>query len=162
MKKLIPIIGFILMILWMILIFYMSSRTNMELDSTKSFMLNIMVKIFKGNDFYLLDSAAQNNILSTYSYIVSKTAHFLEYGILCYFCYLAFIYLKKYRIRYIISVLICLIYAITDEYHQSFVSSRTPRVFDVIIDVTGAIMMILLIELVITIINYRRIGKIND
>lgn len=162
MKKLIPIIGFILMILWMILIFYMSSRTNMELDSTKSFILNIMVKVFNGDDFHLLDSVAQNNILSTYSYIVSKTAHFLEYGILCYFCYLAFIYLKKYRIRYIISVLICLIYAITDEYHQSFVSSRTPRVFDVIIDVTGAVMMILLIELVLTIINYRRIGNIND
>lgn len=162
MKKIFPIIGFILMISWMILIFIMSSKTNTELDTTKSFLLNIMIRIFNGNDFYLLDSDLQKNILANYSYYISKTAHFLEYGILCYFSYLTFIYLKKYRFRYIISVLICLIYAILDEYHQSFVSSRTPRVFDVIIDVMGAITMILLIELVRTIINYRRIGKKDD
>lgn len=162
MKKSIPIIGFILMILWMLVIFFMSSRTNSELDITKSFILKIMVKIFNGDKFYLLDIEKQNAILSTYSYLVSKTAHFLEYGILCYFSFLAFIHLKKYKFRYIISVLICLVYAISDEYHQSFVSSRTPRVMDVIIDLSGAITMVLLIELVITLINYRRIGKEDD
>jgi VanZ family protein len=41
-------------------------------------------------------------------------------------------------------ILICVLYAISDEIHQSFVPGRGPSIIDVFIDSTGAITGIIL------------------
>ncbi len=38
-------------------------------------------------------------------------------------------------------VFICLLYGITDEYHQSFIPGRSPDIFDVIADTVGAMIV---------------------
>lgn len=162
MKKLIPVLGCILTVSWMLVIFYFSSQSGAALENHKSFLLNFAVRIFEGNRFSSYPMDTQNEILRKYSFYISKTAHFLEYGILCYFCVLIFFYLKKYHLRYIISLLICILYAFSDEYHQVFSSGRTPRILDIMIDFLGALAMVLLVELVITWIYIIKRGKSYD
>lgn len=162
MKRYIPILGFILVVGWMMVIFYFSSRTSSQIDNNKSFFVNWMIRLFEGSKFNNYSASKQQLIINNYSFYLSKTAHFFEYGILCYFCFLTFFNLKKYKLRYIISLIICLLYAISDEYHQFFSSGRNPRVQDVMIDFLGALTMVLCIEFVITTWQIIRIGKKND
>lgn len=38
-------------------------------------------------------------------------------------------------------ILICLLYGVTDEYHQSFIVGRSPDIFDVVADTFGAVIV---------------------
>ena len=43
------------------------------------------------------------------------------------------------------TVLLCLVYGISDEFHQSFVASRSAELKDIIVDLTGAVLAVALI-----------------
>lgn len=45
---------------------------------------------------------------------------------------------KKYLLSCAITILLCLVFAMTDEYHQTFVDGRTGQMMDVMIDTAGA------------------------
>lgn len=162
MKKYIPIIGFILVILWMLVIFFFSAQSGEYVGGTSKAITNFVIDTFIGNKYNSFSIEEQQKIVTYISYFIAKLAHFCEYGILCYFCFLVFIRLKKYNLRYIISILVCFLYAISDECHQMMSNGRTPRVLDVLIDSLGAITMVLVIELFITIRHMIRIGRKND
>lgn len=74
---------------------------------------------------------------------VSKMLHFIIFGILS-ILYLSSLKwnkpLRETRIKFFLfSLFLTSIYAMTDEYHQSFSPGRTPSVRDVIIDTCGAL-----------------------
>ncbi len=98
MKK---IIKFTLPLIWMIVIFYFSSR------STTGIGTNTI------NRFLIL-----------------KSFHLIEYAFLSILLFLAF---KKLKI----SIIIAYIYAISDEFHQTFIPGRTGRFRDTLIDLIG-------------------------
>jgi VanZ family protein len=82
--------------------------------------------------------------------IVRKIAHFTEYGILGFLAVRAFrtspgAYLSRHW--FVISFLLVVVYALLDEYHQSFVPSRTSSIYDSFIDMTGGLTVILLLRL---------------
>ena len=86
--------------------------------------------------------------------VIRKIAHFSIYtvvGILV----MAFIstYQIKEKDRIIISTIIGIIYACSDEIHQSFVPGRSPMITDVMIDTMGVILGILLITTIKLIIQ---------
>ena len=73
-------------------------------------------------------------------FIVKKTAHLVEYGILACLLYRAMINSNISRQKaFVLSILIAGIYGASDEYHQSFTPGREPRTRDVVIDTVGAI-----------------------
>lgn len=76
-------------------------------------------------------------------FIIKKTAHIVEYGILATLFYRAMVNsdVKKKKAMWC-SILIALFYGLTDEFHQSFTPGREPRLRDVLIDTTGAIIFI--------------------
>lgn len=51
---------------------------------------------------------------------------------------------KKYLLSCVIAILLCFLFALTDEYHQTFVAGRTGQMMDVLIDTAGACIGILL------------------
>lgn len=51
---------------------------------------------------------------------------------------------KKYLLTCFITLLLCFVFAMTDEYHQTFVEGRTGQMLDVLIDTAGACVGILL------------------
>ncbi|HHD56315.1 MAG TPA: VanZ family protein [Desulfobulbaceae bacterium] len=50
--------------------------------------------------------------------------------------------LKKPRLSGFFVLLFCLLYGISDEWHQSFVPGRTPSIWDIAADTTGAVCMV--------------------
>jgi VanZ family protein len=72
-------------------------------------------------------------------FIIKKTAHLLEYGILA---ILWFRGLKESGLTKgkaaILAVIFSILYGITDEFHQSYTPGREPRIRDVFFDTIGA------------------------
>jgi VanZ family protein len=70
-----------------------------------------------------------SNLLD-WDYVVKKSGHFIGYGLLALSCFYGLKYNKKY---YWLAWLVAVLYAATDEFHQSFVPGRHASIFDVII-----------------------------
>jgi len=66
--------------------------------------------------------------------LVRKTAHFVEYGVLFWL-----LLRGPMRGRPYTALGVCMVYALLDEGHQVFVSGRTPSLYDVALDSTGAL-----------------------
>jgi len=67
-----------------------------------------------------------------WDFLLKKTAHIAEYAILY-----ALIFRANGK-KWVFSFIILLIYAISDEIHQSFVPGRTPSPLDIGFDMSGA------------------------
>jgi len=71
--------------------------------------------------------------------LVSMAGHFVEYAVLAGLLWWGISHLlANGRIRVLVVLGVALVYAISDEWHQSFVPGRTPDVWDVVVDMIGA------------------------
>jgi len=105
-------------ILWMGMIFYLSSRHSMSVA-----------------DKYI------------FNFLFFKTLHIIEYAILYFLIFRTINSLKiGNKNRFIYSLIISVIYAISDEIHQVFVPTREGRIRDVLIDTTGIFLMYIYIR----------------
>lgn len=112
-------------LLWMGVIFIFSNQANSS-SITHSMLENI------------LSGMKADWIVDMLNFLIRKFSHMLEYLILS----LLILNIFKNRNRshlYLITIFICFIYAMTDEYHQTFVTGRTGQFIDVLIDTFGAI-----------------------
>lgn len=152
MKKL----SIILVLLWMAFIFYNSSRNASISNETSFKFLNLFKHTTNNliNDNKKADiknNASQNNTNSTQiklpktkkeqkqNLIIRKNAHAFEYIVLAVLVSnMLIIHGMKMKDAVIYILFICLFYAVTDEFHQQFVSGRSPLVSDVLIDFTGS------------------------
>lgn len=82
--------------------------------------------------------------------ITRKLAHFTEYAILAYLAARAFRTSPRPALanRWFVAALALIVaYALIDEYHQSFVPSRTSSIYDSFIDMAGGLTALLVIRL---------------
>jgi len=87
--------------------------------------------------------------LGVVHFITRKIAHLTEYAILGFLAARAFRTSSRPAIRhhwFLISAALIVIYALLDEYHQSFVPTRTASVFDSLIDMTGGFAALIVIS----------------
>ena len=88
--------------------------------------------------------------LAVIHFITRKVAHFTEYAIL------GFLAARAFRAStqrwFLVSVCLVVVYALIDEYHQSFVPSRTASVFDSLIDIAGGLTAL--------VISHRSVAKL--
>lgn len=81
--------------------------------------------------------------------ITRKLAHFTEYAILAFLAARAFSTSPRPAIRnhwFLISLILIVIWALGDEYHQSFVPGRTGTIWDSLIDITGGVAALIIIR----------------
>ena len=83
-------------------------------------------------------------------FITRKAGHFTEYAVLAFLARRAFItssraFLQRYWFQ--LGLLLVVIYGLLDEFHQSFVPSRTASIYDSIIDVAGGFTVLLIFSL---------------
>lgn len=126
-------ISLLLVILWMIFIFVMSSFDATSSSNQSNFIVDIITSIINIKDTGLL------------SLIIRKLAHFTEYFILG---ILVINFITRYDKKIIIAILLCIIYATSDEIHQIFVPGRSCQITDIMIDSLGSIMGIYLCKLI--------------
>jgi len=99
----------------------------------------LLVFIWAGVIFFLSHQPdLKSNLPSEYDFILRKLAHISEYAILTFLLIRAFSHhqLSKKRILFF-SVFLAVLYAFSDEYHQSFIYERTGAFRDVAIDSIG-------------------------
>jgi len=108
-------------IVWMALIFYLSSRLRTSVTGE-----------------FLFD------------FLIFKMLHFIEYAILYFLLFRAFYSINNHQLtinnKFLFPVLLSILYATLDELHQTFVPTREGKLRDVIIDIAGIIFMYIYIK----------------
>lgn len=120
-----------IVILWMIFIFVMSSFDSTSSSNQSGFIVDIICNIFNINNIDII------------SFIIRKLAHFTEYFILG---LLVFNMIRSYDKKIWCAIIICILYAISDEVHQMFVPGRSCQFTDMMIDSLGSIVGIYLLK----------------
>ena len=134
----------VLILVWMILIFGMSNSTGEESGS-----MSRDITVFIINKYDKITNASKETIkyhqtdefIDGANYIFRKICHFGEYFILGILFFNFIISFNRFRMLLcnIYSISFCLLNAILDEFHQTFVPGRGGVVTDVLIDTFGAI-----------------------
>ena len=72
-------------------------------------------------------------------FVVKKAAHLFVYAVLSVLIYRSLKLTTKFNKSYLLlfTIIITILYALTDEFHQSFTFGREPTVRDVLIDIAG-------------------------
>lgn len=138
MKKL-RIIAILTTLICMISIFLFSADTGSESRELSTLCVTLFGKavyFFTGKDLKMSITAEHYALIE---YFFRKLAHMFIYFMLSINVMLVlFTFKLNMFIRMFISLLFCFIYACSDEFHQIFVSGRTPHFMDVLIDTGGA------------------------
>jgi VanZ family protein len=85
--------------------------------------------------------------LAAVHFLTRKAGHFTEYAVLAFLTRRAFITSSRALLRrywFQLGLLLVVIYGLLDEFHQSFVPSRTASVYDSIIDIAGGLTVLLI------------------
>lgn len=102
------IISWLAVVVWAALIFYFSARPNLKIS------------------------------YGTWGFVLRKSAHMAEFAVLSFLVWRA---LKQHGVRnlqaIVIATVLAFLFAVSDEYHQSFVVGRTASATDVGFDLTG-------------------------
>ena len=81
--------------------------------------------------------------------LIRKASHFVEYAILALFAARALRTSSRYFLRnhwFAVSLTFVAIYALSDEFHQSFVATRTASIYDCLIDTAGGLAALLIVR----------------
>lgn len=143
-RAILLLIGLIIVVLSFSFIYKMSSQ-----DGYRSNAVSKRVVHFFRDNVDILNAINQNPYINSINFniIVRKIAHFTEYFFLFLIVHivLSFTKLNDKRKKFI-SLFACVLFAVTDEFHQLFVSGRTPLITDIIIDSLGALTAMQLIS----------------
>ena len=123
---------------WMLVIYMLSAQVSSESDSLSigitKFVLNIINTLLPRIEIEF----------SAFSHFIRKSAHFIAYLILGILSLHAIDEEKNPTITWIIkALLICVLYAMSDEFHQLYVPGRSGEIKDVLLDSTGSLVGIL-------------------
>ena len=124
----------LLVAIFLITIYAFSAHRNIPLDPYRDRVFNKLKPIVM-------------YIYNNFDFVIKKIVHFGEYAFLALLLFYAVSGTKKFKNKYLWTFLIAVIYAISDEFHQKFVPTRHPRVFDVFVDTAGVLFMLILIKI---------------
>jgi VanZ family protein len=119
-----PLIKWLPVLVWMLVMFGLST-SYFSADATSKFIDPILRLLMPG--------ASTATIMLAHGF-VRKAAHFTNYAILFWL-----LISGPLRERPYYALGLCLLYALLDEGHQLFVTGRTPSLYDVALDSTGAL-----------------------
>ncbi|HEX6187818.1 MAG TPA: VanZ family protein [Pyrinomonadaceae bacterium] len=127
------------LIVWAVLIFIGSSNL-MSASNTGGILRPVVLWAFP--------SASEATLIFLH-FLVRKAAHFTEYAILALLAARAFRTSSGDFLRnhwFAVSLTFVALYALSDEFHQSLVSSRTGSIYDCLIDTAGGLVALLLVR----------------
>src|SRR2546422_7505869 len=125
--------------LWAALIF-IGSTSLMSGSNTNALLQPVLL--------WLFPHASEATIRLINFIVIRKSAHFTEYAIFALLAARAFRTSSHSSLRnhwFATSLLLVALYSLSDEFHQSFVPSRTPSIYDSMIDTFGGLVALALI-----------------
>lgn len=156
---------------WMCFVFYQGSREIGESYHNSDAIVNQVMELLEIFKKKSVSPERNQGIISTeekqaneasmvkekfrkdVSYIIRKSAHFFEYGLLAALLAIDFYLFKQSRLNLMIySLFITLLCAVGDEFYQSFIG-RGSTVRDIVIDFSGALFGIACVGVVLGLIK---------
>jgi VanZ family protein len=128
------------LVLWAALIF--AGSTDLLSGSHTS--------LFLVRPLHWLFPQAGDETLITFHFLLRKAGHFTEYAILALLAARAFRTSTRPLLRsrwFWVSLVLVIAYSLSDEFHQSFVPSRTASIYDSMIDSVGGLTALVLLAL---------------
>ncbi len=145
MKNTKLILSYFLVFLWMGMIFYLSNQPAIESSGLST---GLVKRILKATGAFMKKTFD----IHQFDHLLRKNAHFFVYLVLSLLVLSA---LRRSGLRgykaMVAAFVICVLYAISDEYHQTFVAGRSGELADVVIDSLGALLGILIYYAIATI-----------
>lgn len=120
------------LIVWASLIF-IGSSSILSGSNTSSFLVKPMHWLFP---------TASDSTLQLAHLLIRKAGHITEYAILAWLAARAFRTSSNELLRgrwFLVALILVVLYSLSDEYHQSFVPSRTASIYDSMIDSVGGL-----------------------
>jgi len=137
------ILSWTLIILWMAIIFFFSHQPATESSELSTGITEKIAVIIQE----IIPETKPNQV--NLNFIIRKGAHFGIYLVLGILVANGLYNGNKSKLNItILALLICVLYAISDELHQVFVPGRSGEVRDVLIDSAGSLVGILLINVI--------------
>ena len=148
-------IFWIITVSWIVMIFHFSNQTATQSSNTSNMVVNLLNELF-GIDI-------QDDM------IIRKVAHTMEFALLTIFSYIALSSTNKIsnktsyaespvklmrsdnEMNIVFTLWFAILNAIFDEYHQLFVDGRDGSIKDVLIDLIGIIIVLIVIRVAFTI-----------
>ncbi len=150
----------LLIIAWCIVIFAFSNMPSDESNEKSKETINEAIEKTlevinrTGITDKHLSERKMNSVIDKLNKPLRKCMHASVYFVLA---ILLFIGLKTFKIKgwklFILPIIGCFIYACTDESHQLFIDGRSSQFTDVIIDTTGAVICVIIVNVILTIVN---------
>lgn len=125
------------LLLWMCFIFF-ASTVNFSASNTSRIIRPLLLWLYPGMSEESLDFA---------HFIIRKLGHLTEYAILALLAARAFYTSSHQLLRrrwFLFALALVVLYALSDEFHQLFVPSRTGSIYDSLIDIVGGAIALLL------------------
>jgi len=116
--------------------------------STSEFSASNTSQILRPILLWLFPNLSESRLAAAH-FLTRKVGHFTEYAVLAFLARRAFItssltIMRRYWFQ--LGLLLVVIYGLLDEFHQSFVPSRTPSIYDSAIDVAGGLTVLLIFK----------------
>lgn len=152
------IVSIVLLIACCVTIFCFSSQNSESSSELSSGITHSVISAIYPH-FSELSADKQDKIINIATLIIRKSAHFGIFMILGVFSLMSIIsYNRPQKTKkLLISSVFCLLYAISDEVHQLFVSGRSGEIRDVCIDFIGAILGIVLCSILFNRIKFLKV-----
>lgn len=155
------IISIILVLVWMIIVFSFSGQHGKSSGNMSRSVSGIVINIIDiGNKCTDIE---KEKLIEVVEPMIRKLAHYILYtigGIFIANC--VFQFCKKEKKIILVSLIIGILYAVSDEVHQLIVIDRNGNIKDIIIDTlgifTGIIFFLLLIKILAKIISNKEMG----
>jgi VanZ family protein len=122
-----------IVVLWMIVIFKLSAQSG---EQSNDLSLGV-----SGLIAALIEKISPSSDAMAFNHIIRKCAHFFAYLVLGMVVLFA---MRKMGISgtkgILLTLAVCVVYAISDEWHQGFIPGRTPKRLDILIDSCGSLL----------------------
>ncbi len=139
-------IAYVLWLLWLFIIFYLSNQPgNISGGESSHLIYNTLHFIYTCLN---LDTSHLTEFVNVIHNPLRECMHSLEYLILGVLTINLLIQTQVKENKMIITILFCFIYAATDEIHQLFIPGRTFEYFDILMDMVGTLIGTLITKLI--------------
>ena len=155
------IIFAVLTIATFVTIFILSSQNGEKSGSTSREFTKKIIEILQLDKN--LSKSEKENLIENSQFIIRKLAHFTIYAIAGINIY-GFVntYDTKKKNKILVTLLVGIVYAISDEIHQMFSGDRTPAIRDVFIDSCGVLFGICIFLAIDKIIKFRFLSLFDE
>jgi len=138
-KRRVRIIRYAPLVLWIGVILFLST-SQASMSNTSRFIRPLLE--------FLFPSAAEETLILYHGYI-RKLAHLTEYAGLAFWAFWAFSNSNLKNLRrlwFVFAFLLVILIASIDEINQSYLTSRTGSIYDVLLDASGGLIMLIFLS----------------